>query len=458
MHNIILCGGSGTRLWPISRALMPKQFIKIFDNQSLFQQTVERNKAVCQETIVVTNNEQYYLALDQASVFSGSLMFLLETEAKNTAPAILSACFGLADDDIVLVTPSDHLIQAVDSYYSAIEKAKTFAEQGFLVTFGIKPSEPKTGYGYIETENVYDVKMFHEKPQKEKAQEYLARGNFLWNAGMFCFQVKTLKEELQKYAPDLYKAVLKVYEYSQNTHKEPFVLSSPDLAAVPNISIDYALFEKSSKIKVVPCDFAWNDIGSFDSLSAVYSEEQQKQLASVVSYQAKNNFIYCADSPQKMVAAVDVENLIVIDTSDALLIVPKGSSEKVKQVVDIVKEQSEQYKTHKTVHRPWGTYTVLEIGTSYKIKKITVLPGKKLSLQKHFHRNEHWIVVSGTATVQKGNTEVMVCPNESIYIKMGEKHRLSNEGLIPVVLIEAQVGEYTGEDDIVRYDDEYGRE
>lgn len=459
MINILLCGGSGTRLWPLSRELMPKQFIRLFENKSLYQQTIERNKNLCSSSLIVSHREQFYLALDQCLPYGENFKFILEAQAKNTAPAILLACLTLPEEEIVLVTPSDHLIFDMENYSLSVQKAIEFAAQDYLVTFGIKPTEPKTGYGYIETENHYDVIMFHEKPDAATAQKYILQSNFYWNAGIFCFKVKTLKEEFQKYNQKLYKQIEEVLKQCEEKSENVLRTTEDSVKDLPAISIDYALFEKSKKIKVVPCDFGWNDLGSFDSLSEAYQKNSDGNtfLGNVISVNSNNNFVINNRHPQKIISVVDVHDLIIVDTADALLIAKKGASEKVKNVVAKVKEIGEQYKIHNKVHRPWGNYTVLEDHTGYKIKMIEVKPGKRLSLQKHFHRNEHWIVLSGTATVQINDNKTLVRPNESIYIKIGELHRLSNEGIIPIIMIEAQVGEYTGEDDIVRFDDDFIR-
>ncbi|QSZ42356.1 mannose-1-phosphate guanylyltransferase/mannose-6-phosphate isomerase [Sulfurimonas aquatica] len=457
MTNIILCGGSGTRLWPISRTLMPKQFVKLFDSKSLFQLTVERNSKVCDSQFIVSNSEQYFLALDQLEeLHKDNNRYLLEPVGRNTAPAIALACMALDKDEIVLVTPSDHLIKDEEEYAKVLKKAQALAGENNLVTFGITPSFAETGFGYIESGEENSVRAFHEKPDKQTAQSYLDASNYYWNSGMFCFKAGVFLDELQKYSPEIYEASLKAL----NSAKDETTLTRikhEDMIAIPEDSIDYAVMEKSSKVKVVPSNIEWSDVGSFDSL---YEELPQDENGNTInenhiSIDSKNNLIY---GKQRKIATVDIEDLIIVDTGDALLISKKGSSQKVKEIVKEVRKTTELHNIHLTGHRPWGTYTILESTPGYKIKRIVVKPGKRLSLQKHFHRNEHWIVVSGTATVTVGDETKLIRPNESTYIKMGELHRLSNEGKIPVVLIEAQVGEYTGEDDIVRIDDDYQRE
>ncbi len=455
MTNIILCGGSGTRLWPISRTLMPKQFVKLFENKSLFQLTVERNSKICGGQFIVSNAQQYFLALDQLEELDKTNnQYLLEPVGRNTAPAIALACMVLDKETIVLVTPSDHLIKDEKEYVKVVHKAKDLATCDNLVTFGITPTFAETGFGYIEADGL-DVKAFHEKPDFQTATQYIAAGNYSWNSGMFCFKAGVFLEELKKYSPEIYEYSLKAFE---NASKDEMIrIKHDDMVSIPEESIDYAVMEKSDKVKVVPSNIGWSDVGSFDALyDELPKDENGNTLnTNLISIDSCNNLVY---GNERQIAMIDIDNLIVIDTGDALLISQKGSSQKVKKVVEKLKEQNSQlHNIHLTAHRPWGTYTVLEDTPGYKIKRIVVKPGKRLSLQKHFHRNEHWIVVSGTATVTVGNEVKYIRPNESTYIKMGEVHRLENQGKIPVILIEAQVGEYTGEDDIVRLEDDFKR-
>lgn len=454
MTNIILCGGSGTRLWPISRTLMPKQFVQIFDNRSLFQLTVMRNQQACSSQMIVSNAEQYFLAVDQlAQLHVTKNSFLLEPVGRNTAPAIALACMALNPDEIVLVTPSDHLIKDEKAYLEVLKIAKEQATLNNLVTFGITPSYPETGFGYIEAAGL-DVKSFREKPDAKTAQAYIDAGNYYWNSGMFCFKAGLFLDELEKYSPEIYNTAKTAYD---NAPKDSQIrITHNDMAAIPEDSIDYAVMEKSNCVKVIPSDIAWSDLGSFDALYDELPKNGDGNTANPhhISIDSHNNLILA----HKTIATIDINDLIIIDTEDALLISKKGSSQKVKEVVaELKKQDSHLPNIHLTAHRPWGTYTVLEDTPGYKIKRIVVRPGKRLSLQKHFHRNEHWIVVSGTATVTVGENTFLVRPNESTYIKMGELHRLENTGKIDLVLIEAQVGEYTGEDDIVRIDDDFKR-
>jgi len=466
MTNIILCGGSGTRLWPISRTLMPKQFLKLFNDKSLFQLTIKRNLKLCDSQLIVSNENQYFLALDQSEEIGvNNTNFLLESVGRNTAPAIALSAFHFDKDEILFITPSDHLIKDDEKYSKAVKRAKNLAKEGYLVTFGITPDEIHTGYGYIEcvvsSEHLvgYDVKKFHEKPNLETVKKYLKENNsthyslpttrYFWNSGMFMFKAGIFLEELKKYSPKIYEKSFKAYK---NTKKDSEILriKLEDMEEIPEDSIDYAVMEKSKKIKVVKSEFEWNDVGSFDSLI-----KEIDSNINPIEIESKNNFYYS----EKNIATIGVEDLIIIDTRDALLIAKKGETQKVKEIVKKMGTTNcPLLTTDSIVHRPWGTYEVLIDENRYKLKRIIVKQGKRLSLQKHFHRNEHWIVVSGTATVTVGNETKLIRPNESTYIKMGEIHRLANEGKIPVVLIEAQVGEYTGEDDIVRIEDDFKRE
>ena len=455
MTNIILCGGSGTRLWPISRTLMPKQFVKLFDDKSLFQLTVERNSKVCDSQFIVSNTEQYFLALDQLEELEkGNNTYLLEPIGRNTAPAIALACMALDKEEIVLVTPSDHLIKDKNEYSKVLARAKELAQENYLVTFGITPDFAETGFGYIEA-NGEDVKAFHEKPNKQIAQSYVDAGNYYWNSGMFMFKAGAFLEELQKYSPAIFEGSKNALE-NASTDKITRIKHN-DMLNIPEDSIDYAVMEKSQKVKVVASDIDWSDVGSFDALYEELPKDENGNSLNdkYIPIDSKNNLIY---SKNKYIATIDVEELVIVDTGDALLVSKKGSSQKVKQVVAELKKTTDLHTIHLTGYRPWGTYTILEDTIGYKIKRIEVKPGKRLSLQKHFHRNEHWIVVSGTATVTVGNTTKLIRPNESTYIKMGEIHRLENKGKISVVMIEVQVGEYTGEDDIVRLEDDFKRD
>ena len=455
MINIILCGGSGTRLWPISRTLLPKQFVKLFSGHSLFQDTVERNAVVCHGQYVVSNAAQHFLALDQLEELQKpNQSFLLEPVGRNTAPAIALACLTLHADDIVLVTPSDHLIKNREAYTTALGKAQKLAQDGFLVTFGIQPTYAETGFGYIEAEGEL-VKAFKEKPDAATAQSYIEQGNFYWNSGMFCFKVSTFLSELETYAPEVLsqsKAAISQAKTGDMTR-----IGHDEMMAIPSISVDYAVMEKSKLVRVVPSDIDWSDLGSFEALDLeVPKDENGNSVSEKVIARNSNNNLFLSDD--RIIAAIGLNDMIVIDTPDAILISPKGQSQEVKGIVEELKKRgSDLHHAHRTVHRPWGAYTVLEDKPRHKIKRIVVKPGQRISLQKHMHRSEHWIVISGTAVVTLDDKETLVRPNESTYIPMGGVHRLENKGKIDCVIVEVQVGEYTGEDDIIRIEDDYRR-
>jgi len=345
-----------------------------------------------------------------------------------------------------------------------LEKAKSLAEKENLVTFGITAAYPETGYGYIEADGE-DVKAFHEKPDAQTAQKYIEQNStsniqhptskYYWNSGIFCFKAGLFLEELKTHAPEIYEASKRAYAHAKQN--DIIRISHEDMMSIPEDSIDYAVMEKSSKVKVVSADIDWSDLGSFDALAEEFEKDKNGNTLNenLIAINSKDNFVY---SKERLISLVNIDDLIVVDTPDALLISKKGDSQKIKDIVKELKgRESDLHHIHLTAHRPWGTYTVLEDTPGYKIKRIVVKPGKRLSLQKHFHRSEHWIVVSGTATVTVGDEVKIVRPNESTYIKMGEIHRLENQGKIPVILIEAQVGEYTGEDDIVRLEDDFSR-
>lgn len=457
MINLILCGGKGTRLWPISRTLMPKQFIKLFSNKSLFQLTVERNSKICTSQFIISNSEQYFLAQDQLEELNKTNnRYILEPLGRNTAPAITLACLALDKNEILLVTPSDHLIKDEKKYKEVLRKAEELATKDNIVTFGITPTYPEIGYGYIEKGSKFDVKAFHEKPDIKTATSYLKKKNYYWNSGMFCFKVSIFLEEIKKHSPKIYELCLNAYK---NSNKTDFIrIKHEDMLAIPENSIDYAVMEKSDKVKVIPSNIKWSDLGSFDALDEELNKDEYGNTINknYIQIDSKNNLIY---GNQRKIATIDIENTIIVDTGDALLVSKKGKSQKVKKIIKKLKEgKSELPNIHLTGYRPWGKYTILENSSGYKIKKIEVNPGKRLSLQKHFYRNEHWIVLSGSALVTIENNTFILNPNESTYIKAGQLHRLENRKNIPLIIIETQVGDYTEEDDIIRIDDDFQRQ
>ncbi len=443
MTNVILCGGSGTRLWPLSRALLPKQFVKIFDNDSLFSKTLKRN-TFAENRIIICNESHYFLALDECG--GNSAKFILEPFGKNTAAPIVFCALSVDKDEILLVTPSDHLIELEDEYNRSIKAAVELANDGKLVTFGITPNEPNIGYGYIKADG-NNVKSFIEKPSLKKAKELLAQGDCYFNSGMFCFKAGVFIDQMQKYAPNILEqarqAILNVENNSDIMRIKPQYMQNID-----DISIDYALMQKSENIAMVPLNARWSDMGSFDELS------KKVQSSPSTSIDANNNFVIS----YKNSALVDVDDLIIVDTKDALLVTKKGSSQKVKNVYNLIKKTNPNLcEIHTKAYRPWGSYEVLEDAPNFKIKKIIVKPYKRLSLQKHLHRSEHWVVVSGEALVTIDYKETLLKNNQSIYIEKQKLHRLENKLDTDLILIEVQVGDYLGDDDIIRIEDDYSR-
>ncbi len=403
MTNIVLCGGGGTRLWPLSRNLMPKQFVKIFDDNSLFELTIKRNSKICDEFLVVLNSEHYFLVLDLISKFAldKNIKYLLEPVAKNTAPAIALACMALDRDEIVLVTPSDHLVKDEVEYKKSLQQAKVLADLGHLVTFGIVPSEVKTGFGYIEAkdENSQDVLRFHEKPDFITASKYIKTGKHYYNSGIFMFKAGVFLDELKKYALEIYNSSLNAFNNAEI--RDYIRIKASDMHFIPENSIDYAVLEKSDNIKVVKTDMNWSDVGSFDALSDEFLKGENFNVKSqnYIALNSRNNFVLS----KRKIATIGLENFIVIDDKDALLIAKKGETERVKDIVKILKDQNDDIVNVNLMgYRPWGTYEILEQQNGYKIKRIVVNPGCRLSLQKHLHRSEHWIVLDGTATIVDG--------------------------------------------------------
>ncbi len=481
---IILSGGVGARLWPVSRESHPKPFMKLPDGQSLLQKTFARAAALDDvgEVLTITNREHYFKSRDEYQPVKKNFpgvtdTFLLEPFGRNTAAAIVLGAMSVAEahggDTLMLVLPADHLIDDQAAFAAAVKQAAGLAEQGNLVTFGIIPDAPETGFGYIEADG-HVVKRFVEKPSYEAAQEYLDSGRYLWNSGMFCFKAGTVLEQFKIHAPAIYEHALPCWEATRNKTQSgsPMMEIDPDtFAAIPENSIDYAVMEPASLpsplvgegrgergcVAVVPGRFGWSDIGSWNAISdlALPDEAGNRVIGEAVLVDVGNSFI---QSEGRMVAAIGLDNLLIIDTPDALLVADRARAQDVKKVVQQLKLMNHHsHKLHRTVARPWGTYTVLEEGKNFKIKRLVVKPGAALSLQMHYHRSEHWVVVSGTASIVNDGKELLVRTNESTYIPAGHKHRLENPGLTDLIMIEVQSGEYLGEDDIVRFDDVYGR-
>lgn len=464
--SVVLSGGAGTRLWPASRESHPKPFLKLADGQTLIEKTYARAKALGSEVLTVTNRDYYFMSCDEKERVGASGSFLLEPFARNTAPAIALAAKLIQEtrggDTIMLVLAADHLIDDQLKFASAVAEASKLALQNYLVTFGVVPTAPETGFGYIERGESLDsgskVARFIEKPDFETAKAYVASGKFLWNSGMFCFKAEMFLSEFAAHAPEVAKVVDACWADMQPLNNTQIVEISSDLFKdAPDISIDFAVMERSDRVAVVSGDFGWGDIGSWNAIRDLVKPDadQNRAIGEALFVDSMNTFV---QSEHRLVAAVGVTDLMIIDTADALLVVHPDKAQDVKKIVtQLKKDDHDAFKLHRTVFRPWGTYTVLEEAPGFKIKRIEVKPGASLSLQMHHHRSEHWVVVNGAAKITNGDTEILIHANESTYIPAGQKHRLENPGIIPCVMIEVQCGSYLGEDDIVRFDDKYGR-
>lgn len=467
LFPIIMAGGSGSRLWPLSRQLNPKQFLPLADADfSMLQATIQRLAGLGAELPRLICNEQHrFLAAEQLRLLGlEKAGILLEPVGRNTAPAIalaaLQAC-SEAQDPILLVLAADHLIKDVEAFQTCIQTALPLAQDGKLVTFGIVPTHAETGYGYIEQGidvgvGGFKVSRFVEKPDLVTAQEYLANGSYFWNSGMFMFRASRYLEELETYRPDILAACRAALAGgSQDMHFTR--VDEAAFAACPDDSVDYAVMEKTADAVMVPLDAGWSDIGSWTALWDVSDKDPQGNVfkGDVLNQQSRNTYVH-ADS--RLVATVGLDDLVIVETKDAVLVAHKDHVQDVKKIVEQLKNGSRtEHINHREVYRPWGVYDSVDNGHRYQVKRITVKPGAKLSVQMHHHRAEHWIVVSGTARVTNGEKTYLVCENESTYIPIGQIHALENPGVIPLELIEVQSGSYLGEDDIVRFEDKYGR-
>ena len=466
---VILCGGAGTRLWPLSRSTYPKQFLRLTSEHSMLQETVLRLEGApgVGAPVVICNQEHRFLVAEQLRAIGVKpKLLLLEPIGRNTAPAVATAAVRLAEEDpgsLLLVLASDHVIQDKASFHRAIATAATAARQGLLTTFGIIPNSPETGYGYIrrgaaipDLANTFAVGQFIEKPDLADAERFVAAGDYFWNSGLFVLRASSYLEELRQFQP----AVLAAARQSLALSKMDMDFCRLDDAAFtasPSISIDYAVMEKTRLGAVVPVEMGWSDVGSWDALWELHPKTVDGNVCEgdVLASGVTNTFI---KAENRMVAAMGVEGLVIIETADAVLVASKKSSQDVKLLVDRLKlEKRTEHATHRRVYRPWGSYEGIDAGPRYQVKRLTVNPGAKLSLQMHHHRAEHWIVVSGTAKVVRGEEEILLTENQSTYIPLGYKHRLENPGLVPLQLIEVQSGSYLGEDDIVRFANDYNR-
>lgn len=473
---ILLSGGAGTRLWPVSRETHPKPFMQMADGQSLLQKTFLRaaRLADVDTVMTVTNREYFFKTRDDYEVLGKdagvSKPFLLEPLGRNTAPAVALSALWISEqwgpDTVMLVLAADHLIEGDEAFGKAVRIAKALAVSGKLVTFGITPTGPETGYGYIERGEPtsdgggYGVARFVEKPPLETAQQYVASGRHFWNSGIFCFSADTILAELKQHSPRIYEGARECWAKTRarkHSDANALEIDNDTFALLPDLSIDYAVMEKSDRVSMVPAEFSWSDIGSWSAVSGLVRPDEagNRVVGEAVLVDAENTFVR---AESRMVAAVGTRNLIIIDTPDALLVADRDRTQDVKKVVEQLKlKEHESYKVHRTVARPWGTYTVLEEGDRFKIKRIVVKPGGILSLQMHHHRSEHWVVVSGIAKVVRDDEAYFVNVNESTFIPAGRRHRVENPGMLELVMIEVQSGDYLGEDDIVRFEDNYGR-
>ncbi len=462
---VILAGGTGSRLWPLSRTMYPKQLLQLTDENSLLQTTLLRVAQLSDvlPPIVVVGEDHRFITRTQMDELAGvpGYTILLEPVGRNTAPAICGAahyCATDLDEDVVmLVLPADHIVTKPDAFCEAVKTAVSLAAKGAIVTFGIEPTSPETGYGYIERGEDYAVRSFKEKPELKVAKEYLASGNYFWNSGMFAFTVQTFLKEMDEHSPEMLEDMREAVK--NGVRDDVFYrFGMAEMSRCADDSIDYALMEKTSKAAVVAADLGWSDIGSWHALWEVLEKDEAGNVTQgdVLLEDTENCLVRSEGS---LVTAVGLKDTVVIETADAILVAPMSKSQEVKKIVTrLKKDKRSEYNYHRTVYRPWGSYTVLDEQERYQMKRITVNPGAKLSLQKHHHRYEHWVVVAGTAEVTNGDEVLLLNENESTYIPLGVVHRLENPGVIPLELIEVQIGSYLGEDDIVRYEDVYGRE
>jgi mannose-1-phosphate guanylyltransferase / mannose-6-phosphate isomerase len=472
MEAVILAGGSGTRLWPVSREAIPKPFMRLAGGPTLLQRTIQRAKAAgAKRCLIVTNREYAFQTAEDIETAGVKLetTLLLEPVGRNTAPAIAAAALLLRNEGRgsvpLLVLAADHLVRDEARFVAQAARAAELATEGAIVLFGIRPTGPETGFGYIEcakepvADNAVAAVRFVEKPDAATALDFVASGRHLWNSGMFCFTADTVLRELQRWAPEVLDASEKALSAATPDARFPDrqQLDASHFASAPDISIDYAVMERAENVRVLGGDFGWSDIGSWNAVAAEHTPDTHGNTTSgdVVLADCQDTHVQSED---RLVAAIGLKGLVIVDTPDAVLVCDRDSTQNVKSVVAELKRRGhEAHRLHRTVARPWGTYTLLNEGQRFKIKRIEVKPGAALSLQMHHHRSEHWVVVSGTAKVTLDDRDLLLAPNESAYIPVGGRHRLANPGKVALVMIEVQCGDYVGEDDIVRFDDQYGR-
>lgn len=467
MIPVIMSGGSGTRLWPLSRKLYPKQFLPLSGELSMFQETFSRLSGLgLEEPLIICNEEHRFIAAEQMRQLDvAECDIILEPVGRNTAPAIAVAAFHALKKDkdaVLLVLAADHVIGDTGAFHQAISNAEVLANQGNLVTFGIVPDKAETGYGYIKKGRSIGsegcaVDSFVEKPDLETAESYLSSGDYLWNSGMFMFKASRYLDELKLFHPEIYTSCEKAVDLME-TSFDYLRLDAGIFAGCPAESIDYAVMEKTKDAAVVPLDAQWNDVGSWSALWDISDKDEggNALVGDVVVHDVNNSYFH---SSSKLVTAVGVDDLVVVETSDAILVAAKDRVQDVKAIVDqLNKNERQESVIHRQASRPWGAYDCIDCGERFQVKRIIVKPGATLSLQMHYHRAEHWVVVKGTAKVTRGDDVFTISENESTYIPLGVKHRLENPGVVPLEIIEVQSGSYLGEDDIVRYDDNYGRE
>lgn len=465
MIPVIISGGTGTRLWPLSRKNKPKQFLSLFGEYSLFQNTLSRLSGLqdIDSPLIVCNTEHRFMVAEQLQeIDTAAKDIILEPCARNTAPAIALAALRAIENDkdaVLLVLAADHVIQNIPAFHKAIEQAKKHAEQDKLVTFGIQPQSAHTGYGYIEAvkkDQPSEVKRFIEKPELSTAESYLAAGNFFWNSGMFMFKASAYLDELQQHSPEMLSACKASLEKSV-IDLDFIRVETESFEHSPSDSIDYAVMEKTTKAFVVPLDAGWSDVGSWSSLWEAFPQDENNNviIGDVITDSVHNSYIH---SENRLVTVLGLDDVVVVETHDAIMVAHKDKAQEVKKIVEALnKQERKEVLTHRKCYRPWGSYDSVDYGERFQVKRITVNPGASLSLQMHYHRAEHWVVVSGTAEVTRDDEVILLGENESTFIPLGSVHRLRNPGRVALEIVEVQSGSYLEEDDIIRLQDNYNR-